>query len=220
MIKGLIFDMDGVVLDSEPIHGKVVEQIFIKYEIDISKEEHEAFIGGTSYAMWSALADQFNLSVTPEQLLAEDQEKYLEKLSSMNSLQPIEGVQQLMELATLEELTIGLASSATRANVDLVLKKLGLNDMISISVSGDEVNHSKPHPEIFNTAARKIDIHAAHVLVIEDSENGVEAAKKAGMRCIGYVNSNSGNQNLHSADWLINDIHQAITIINENIYMP
>lgn len=217
MIKGIIFDMDGVMLDSEPIHGEVVERIFRKYGIDITKEEHEAFIGGTSYAMWSTLADKFDLTISPEQLLAEDQENYLKKLASISDLKPIEGARKVLAFARSHQLVIALASSATRANVDLVLKKLRLIDEIAVTVSGDEVSHSKPHPEIFNTVARKTGINVQEFMVIEDSENGVRAAKQAGMKCIGYINPNSGDQNLESADWIIDNLHEAISILRKNV---
>lgn len=213
MVKGIILDMDGVVVDSEPIHGKVVKQIFEQYGIDISQAEHETFIGGTSRAMWSTLKERFGLEVSVDELLKQDVEAYLKKLESLNHLTSIKGIIEILEMAQHKKITLCLASSATRANVNLVLQKLGIESYMEATVSGDEVNYSKPNPEIFINVAKKTEIKPTSFLVIEDSEHGVKAAKSAGMLCVGYQNANSGNQDLSQSDWIVHDLQKVQPII-------
>jgi len=208
MIKGIILDMDGVVIDSEPIHEKVVKQIFEKYGIDITPAEHQSFIGGTSRAMWSTLKERFGLEISVDELLKEDVEAYLKKLESLNNLTSIKGISKILEIAQHKKITLCLASSATRANVNLVLQKLGIASYLDATVSGDEVDHSKPSPEIFLKVAKKTEIKPKSFLVIEDSEHGVKAAKSAGMLCVGYQNRSSGNQDLSRADWIVQDLQK------------
>jgi len=217
MIKALIFDMDGVLIDSEPIHGSIVQNIFDKYGIQLTMQEHQTFIGGTSRAMWTTLIDNFDLSVSVEDLLNEDQQTYMEKLESMDTLELIDGAEEILQFAVETNIPLGLASSSTRANIDLVLSKTGLKDIFEITVSGEEVAASKPDPAIFLEVAEKLKQKPEDIIVIEDSENGVKGAKKAGMQCIGYRNEHSGNQNLTKADWILEDLSRALPIINKQL---
>ena len=214
-IKAIIFDMDGVLIDSEPIHAVVVERIFEAYGIEISREEHQAFIGGTSRAMWAALKQQFNLSVSIDELLREDQDRYMKKLRSTQNLQPIDGAEQIIRYAKNHGLPLGLASSSTRENIDLVLSKLGYTEYFETTLSGEEVRQSKPSPEIFLKVAKSLNRNPENVLVIEDSENGTIGAKKAGMMCIGHRNASSGKQNLSGADWVVDNLEMALSIIKK-----
>ena len=103
---------------------------------------------------------------------------------------------------------IAIASSSPREFIEAVVKKIGIDQYFKILVSGEEIERSKPEPDIFLKAATLLNVSPTECLVVEDSKSGTIAAKKAGMKCIGYQNVNSGNQDLSNADFIVNDIKE------------
>ena len=104
----------------------------------------------------------------------------------------------------LVEMQTAVASSTTKPIIEVILKKLKLYDLFNIIISGDEVENGKPAPDIFLQAAARLSVKPLECVVVEDSYNGVKAAKSAGMYCLGYHNPNSGCQNISDADKIIN----------------
>ena len=104
---------------------------------------------------------------------------------------------------------MAIASSSPRLFIENVIQKIGVAEYFSIWISGEEVKHSKPEPDIFLKAAELLNVNPQACAVIEDSSSGTIAAKRAGMKCIGYRNLNSGNQDLSQADYIIEEIKSA-----------
>lgn len=214
MIKAVIFDMDGVIIDSEPVHLELEQELFRNLGLNISHEEHLAFVGSTSYYMWDAVKNKYNLPYTLEELVETDRTKYLNHISSPEgSVKPIDGVNELIKELHSCGLKLAVASSSPIDVIELVIRTLKLDKYFDILVTGDYVERSKPEPDIFLYAADKLSVEPHECVVIEDSYNGVQAAKKAGMKIIGFINPNSGNQDLSSADMIINSFKSA-DIIN------
>ncbi|MEN7548091.1 HAD family phosphatase [Rapidithrix thailandica] len=199
----VIFDMDGVIIDSEPIHMEIEQAMFDAYNIRLTEAEHTGFVGTSTKNMWQTLKEKFALAPTVEELVYQNRKYFLDYLKSHPAIQPIEGVRPLVEALSTMGHTLVLASSAGRENIETVLERLELTGHFPVQVSGDELPHSKPHPEIFLKAAGLVKVLPEHCLVIEDSANGVKAAKAAGMKCIGFQNPNSGNQDLRKADLIV-----------------
>ena len=118
----------------------------------------------------------------------------------------IEGVQQLIQELVGKNIQLILASSAVMKNIEMVMEMFDFQHYFPIRLSGADLEHSKPHPEIFFKAARLGKTSAEKCVVIEDSANGVKAAKAAGMKCIGFQNPNSGNQDIQLADLIVHII--------------
>lgn len=202
-IKTVIFDMDGVIINSEPVHMKVEQEIFVELGLNISEEEHLTYVGRSGMDMMSVIFEKYHVHKTPEKVLFDIRSRYLTYLKESDEIKPVENVLEIIRYLFERNKQLLLASSATREEINWVLKKLNLNKYFAFTISGAELENSKPHPAIFNKAAELSETPPAQCCVIEDSENGVIAAKAAGMKCIGFRNPHSGNQDLDKSDVII-----------------
>lgn len=203
--------MDGVIIDSEPIYFQVEQELLRELGVNFSKEEHSKYVGRSD--LWQSVKEKYSLDFDVDEMHEREQGRYMSYLTESFNDGPVEGVSELIKSLNSDGYTLVLASSSPMENIRFVLTKFGLLKFFSHMISGDELKTSKPHPEIFLEAAKMAGADPRHCLVIEDSHNGVKAAKAAGMRCVGYKNPNSGQQDLSTADWIIEhfdefDVHK------------
>ena len=196
----VIFDMDGVLVDSEPLYMAVERQSFARYGIELDEREQSRFVGTSQQQMWRDIKVMYGLEIAIADLIAEHQRQVLRVLGQ-STLVAMPGVKGLIEELKTLGIPCALASSSPRPLVECVLARIGLTDCFTPMICGDQVRLSKPEPEIFLLAAARLGVPAHRCLVIEDSQHGVTAAKAAGMQCIGLLNPNSGAQSLAGADW-------------------
>lgn len=201
--------MDGVIIDSEPVHQELEREMFRDLGLNISEEEHRNYVGTSSIDMWTMVRAKHPLNKTPEELLHYGRDQYWKALEN-GRVPLVDGIQALLEKLYRSEFIIQVASSATRPTVDKVLAHYGIETYFSHRIGGNEVKRSKPDPEIFIQAASQSGTAPQQCLVIEDSANGVKAAKAAGMVCIGYANykNNTHTQNLSTADLVVDTLHK------------
>jgi HAD superfamily hydrolase (TIGR01509 family) len=199
---------------------EIQHQLFRTYDIQLSAPEYQAFIGRSSKNMWQELIQRFSLKVTVEEVLHQDRSLYHSRLRNEPGLAPIPGVRELIEELLANQIRLALASSSSMQSIELVLELLDLATFFDPKVSGADLQYSKPHPEIFLVTAGITQTQEKRCLVIEDSNHGVTAAKSAKMKCIGFRNPNSGDQNLSHADLIIDDFsslsHQRIMELGVN----
>jgi len=208
MFKCIIFDMDGVIIDSEPIHFKIEKKLFKNLGLAISDEKQDSFVGTASRPMWLHIKNKYKLNQSLEELVEMGRTSYMDYLLSQENEKPMPGVAELIKELYRNNVKLVVASSASIKNIEIVLKMFNLERFFQTKVSGDEVNNGKPAPDTFLYAAKIIGAQPEECIVIEDSKNGVEAAKSARMRCIGFENPNSGKQDLSSADIVINSFSE------------
>ena len=198
----VIFDMDGVLVDSEPLHLKVERKIFEELGIDISEEEHFSLIGMVPLKIWSILRDRYGLKENAETLKKREQDRKYD-LFQEKEIPLVEGVEGLLDTLQDKGHALALASSSPRRIIELFTSKTNTQSYFEFLLSGEQVPEGKPEPDIFLEAARRLNASPADCVVIEDSANGVRAAKAAGMRCIGFQNPHSGKQDLGEADLIV-----------------
>ncbi len=203
MIKAVIFDMDGVLIDTEPLNDQHMAIFLKKMGVKVSSEYLEQFRGTTAKTLSVKLISDFNLTQPVEKLILDIRNSYLEFLSSLPDLKPIEGIPQLITRLKSKKLKLAVASSAYPKRIEMLLSLCKLQQSFDVIVGGDHVEKSKPAPDIYLKAAELLSISADNCVVIEDAKNGILAAKNAGMKVIGFKGLMHNKQDLSSADVII-----------------
>jgi HAD superfamily hydrolase (TIGR01509 family) len=208
MLKALIFDMDGVIIDSEPLYQKANKNTFDKLGISISEEEYNGFVGTNGFYMWSTLKDKYKLNHSVEELIQMENDGFIEYLNQIENHQSIDGINELILDLDKNKIIMAIASSSIKRSINAVIDRLRLRKYFKEIVSGEDIKNGKPAPDIFLKASTLINTPPEECLVIEDSRNGVLATKSAGMKCIGYQNLNSGRQDLNQADYITSNLSE------------
>jgi HAD superfamily hydrolase (TIGR01509 family) len=147
-ISAVIFDMDGVIIDSEPIHFKLERQMFEDLGFSLTTEEHESFLGTNGFEMFNRLKARFGFTDPVETLVEEERTRYLRELES-GRIPAVPGVMELIAVLSEAGVLLAVASSAPHEQIDMVLKRYGIAQHFEVRVSGDDVPRSKPNPGIF-----------------------------------------------------------------------
>lgn len=205
MIKAFIFDMDGVIIDSEPIHNQVDIQTLNQLGANVTKKDLEKYVGMVDNEKWALFKQDFNISISTDEIIdLQVAEKV--RIVQESNIEPIEGIKNIIIELKKNNVLIGVASSSPIIYIKEVLKKFKLDCYFDCIICGQDVSNGKPAPDIFIKVSNMLNIDPINCLVIEDSKNGALAAKAAGMTCIGYINPNSGDQDLSSADIVVKSI--------------
>jgi HAD superfamily hydrolase (TIGR01509 family) len=181
--EAIVFDMDGVLLDSEPLHYSALNAALGKDGVTLGREEYEQFIGTRTEAMLDVLMARYKLPRLHAEYLADYDSAVLEQLEELRP--PTDGVLALLDYARGLEMRVALASSSRRVWIDATLRSLCLVGAFDAIVSGDEVSVGKPDPEIYLLAAERLSVLPGRCVAIEDAPNGVASARGAGMQVIG-----------------------------------
>ncbi|WP_452224800.1 HAD family hydrolase [Lacinutrix chionoecetis] len=207
MLKAVLFDMDGVIVDTEPLHKKAYFNMFKNYNIEVSNELYESFTGQSTINICRKLCDIFGIENNPEELVQYKRNNFTNLFHNDPSLQLIDGVLELIKDYHKNNITLVLASSASMFTINNVFERFNLNKYFKAKISGADLKASKPHPEIFGKAAELSGFPRAECMVIEDSTNGIKAAKAANIYCVGYNSYHSKNQDYSLADFVVDDFN-------------
>ena len=206
-MKAVIFDMDGVLVDSQPYHFKADIDTMAEYGVIKDQKFYEAFAGTLTDNRMRTLRDMFGLDVPAEELI-EKREKMILDIMANEDIKPVSGIPELLRSIKALGLKTAVASSSGIELIELVLDRLGIAVYFDSITSGNDVKRGKPDPDVFLLAAERIGVNPRDCFVVEDSENGVKAAKSAGMKALGYINPTSGNQCLDMADAVTDDFRK------------
>jgi HAD superfamily hydrolase (TIGR01509 family) len=204
MIQTVIFDMDGVIVDTEPVHRYAYYKQFEELDIEVTEAMYTSFTGFSTRNTFQTLKEQFQLTHEVEDLIQRKRNIFNDAFDTKEDLELLDGVRTLIEDLHQNGIQLILASSASKVTIDRVFTRFGLHDFFTHIVSGEDFPKSKPHPAIFEHAASLSTAPKENCIVIEDSTNGVRAAKAAGIYCVGYVSEHSKDQHLDEADLVIN----------------
>ncbi len=204
MLKGVLFDMDGVLVDSEAYICKAGMMMFKEKGLEVSEEDFKPFIGMGENRYLGGVAEKYNLEYDIEEIKARTYEIYDGLVK--DELQPLSGVVQFIEKCRLKDLKLAVATSADETKMLINLREMGFTeDDFDALINGLMVERKKPDPEIYIKAARAIGLEAKDCLVVEDAVSGVKAAKAAGSKCLAVMSSFK-EEDLHEADWIVKDL--------------
>ena len=179
-LEALIFDFDGTLADTMPAHYVAWRTTLAKYGLEFSENRFYALGGWPSWKIIEMLAREKNVSLD---VMAISHEKEEEFLKSLHLIEPIEFVANEVR-SNRDKLKMAVATGAIRPVLDLGLVQIGMADVFPVLVTAEEVEHHKPAPDVFLEAARRLGVSPAACRVYEDSDPGVEAARRAGMSCV------------------------------------
>lgn len=202
MIKAVLFDMDGLLADTENLNIEVAIKICKGLGIDLTLEEQQNCVGVTSLKFYKELFEKRYVNFDIQEVLKKHFEAYEKSLKT--NLKTYPGAQTSPKKLKAQGYKLALVSGSTKSQIDIVLKRLGLKNSFDVVVSADDIIYSKPDPQGFLMAAKSLQISPQECVVLEDATTGVTAAKKAGMKVVGIVNK--GGQDLFLADIIFENL--------------
>lgn len=216
-LKAVIFDMDGVLVDSEPVYYKVEQKLFSSLGLEIPPHVHRTFVGLSMESIWHKIKLENKLDHSVEELISLHKKLMIRGFKTLIDPQPIDGIIDLLQLLKKNQIKIALASSSSHELINLVLERTNLKDYFNFVVSSEDVKAGKPEPDIFLEALRLLEMEKNQVLIIEDSANGIRAARQAGIFSVAYLNPNSGKQDLQQADLIIDNFSQYHALLQQSL---
>jgi len=200
--------MDGVIVDTEPVHHYAYNQHFKQLNIEVTPEMYATFTGNSTKNTYEKLKSHFEIAESVPDLVEAKRNLFNDAFDSKEDLCLIDGVEDLIKELYHNGMQLVLASSSANVTIDRVFRRFGLHQYFTHLVSGEDFPNSKPHPAIFEHAAKLSQTSVENCIVIEDSTNGIIAAKAAGIYCIGYDSINTKLQDYSKADKVIKDFSE------------
>ena len=204
-INAVIFDMDGVIADSEYFNVKAKHLILKRAGIEVDWHYHDKFLGTTHEYMWAEMKKEFESLDKEVPYYIDQWVETRKELIDQEGLKPMPGVVDLIRTLKEKGFHLAVASSSLKEDIMTNMNTFGITDCFEAFISGSECENGKPDPEIFQKAAEAIGQKAANCIVVEDSEAGVKAARSAKMKCIGYAPEGAIKQDLHQADTVVKE---------------
>jgi HAD superfamily hydrolase (TIGR01509 family) len=203
-LRGVILDMDGVLVDSEPLIKEAAGRMFAEHGLAVHPDDFTPFVGTGEDHLLGGVAQKYGFPIDVERDKARTYSLYLEMIQGR--LQALPGVHEFIADCRRLGLKLAVASSADAVKVEGNLHAIGLSDAtFDALVNGSQVQRKKPAPDLFLTAARRLHLPPAECLVVEDAVAGVAAAKAAGSRCLALTTSFPAER-LTAADWIVPDL--------------
>lgn len=206
MIKAVIFDMDGVISDTLPLHSEAESQALACFGIKMTPQEIiDEFNAIPDRIMFETILSRHKSTADINIVIAKKWE-IMKKLAE-NNIRPIKGVIDLITTLNNNHLALGVASSTSPYFINLVLTTLHIKNYFKAVTSTEEVQNGKPNPDIFLLTAKKICVQPSECIVIEDATNGIRAAKAASMKCIAITTTHK-REDLKDADRIVDSLSE------------
>lgn len=204
MIKAVLFDMDGVLVDSEEFICKAAIEMFREKGLNVKPEDFIPFVGTGENRYIGGVAEKYNFPLVIDRDKKRTYEIYEQIVR--NKLKPLPGVQDFIASCRNKNLRIAVATSADEVKMKINLREIGIPaETFDATVNGLEIERKKPYPDIYLKAAELLGVEPKKCLVVEDAPNGIQAAKAAGMKCLAVMSSFSEKE-LYNADWIVKDL--------------
>jgi HAD superfamily hydrolase (TIGR01509 family) len=200
--------MDGVIVDTEPVHHFAYQQHFKQLNIDVSPEMYASFTGNSTKNIYERLKSVYGLKEDVLDLVEVKRNLFNDAFDQKEDLFLLDGVEELILELHQNGMQLILASSSANVTIQRIFNRFDLDQYFTHKVSGEDFPKSKPHPAIFQKAAELAQTPVEHCIVIEDSTNGIMAAKAAGIYCVGYDSFHSKMQDYSLADKVISHFNE------------
>lgn len=202
MNAAVIFDMDGVLADSQGLHARCERAVLFRYGIELSEAEISRQYGGTTdREFFTAVLSKHGLSIEYQPLI---RAKWQAMLALAPNIQPIPGASDLVSALRTLGVKLAVASGSPLDFIESTLRACAMRGAFDAVASGEEVRQGKPAPEVFLLAAERLHVSPEQCVVIEDSLSGILAARRAGMKCVAV--SHTGEVGMHAADRVVSDL--------------
>jgi len=214
MNLAIIFDMDGVLIDSQPLHYEIDMRVLKACGYEATLSTVTPYTGISNPDRWPKYKNALNLNESVEQLIQLSEENMREVFNSTD-FKAIEGIPALLAGIKSYGLPCGVASSSSHELIQMVLSRTGIGNYFDKITSGEDVKNGKPAPDIYLKAAQTMGLPPGRCIAVEDATPGIMAAKNAGLTCIAYRNPNTHGQNFTHADFVINHYDECLPIIKK-----
>lgn len=205
-IKAVIFDMDGVISDTQIVHSNTESELLKSYGIEINSDEiTRRYSGIEGKKMFPEVFKDAKKEMPPLNELLKRKWEMVGKMIGGNAKE-VPGTREFIEILKKYKIPIAVASASRLSFIKTILSELNLTDKFNVISSSEEVKWGKPEPDLFLLAAKRLSVPPENCLVIEDGINGMIAAKRAGMQCIGLVRSQNYKAEDYPADMLVSDL--------------
>lgn len=183
MIKAILFDMDGVLSDTEPLHFMALQMLMKTYNIFLPDSSFEDYIGISEEKIWEVAREEYKIK--DGFIEFEDKRRGFFYRIIKESMHPAKGLHRLMEELEKNKIKIALVTSSGKKVADAVLEQLNIRQYFDVMVTADDVKNKKPHNEPYLLALRRLGVNPKDGVAVEDSPHGIESAKSSGLFCIG-----------------------------------
>jgi len=206
--EAVIFDMDGVLIDSEPIHIQIEKNLFYNLGIEVSDAVHRSYMGASNEFMYADLRSRFQLSDSVKVLIERDELYRSDYFNGLDCIPLNKGIIHLLNEIKSAGLKMAVATSSSVKITDILLNQCGIASLFDAIVTTAEAGKSKPSPEVYLLAAQRIGVLPGNCIVFEDSPNGLKSAKSAGMYCVVIQSDDLVLQELTKADFFIHSFRE------------
>lgn len=207
-IKAVLFDMDGVLINSEPMHYRMWKEAFHDHGLEISYDVYKGCIGTTYAFLMDLIWENYSRDFRGDQKLIEERAVIEARMLKEEGFPEMPGVREMVRRLHEAGFLLAVASSSPLERIKAAVDYIGAGQYFSLLNSAENVAHSKPAPDIYLDTAKRLGAAPEECIVLEDSENGSIAAVSAGMICVGLDNPDSGEQNLEHAAVIIRTLQE------------
>ena len=213
MEKVILFDMDGVLVNTEPLHYQLWKKVFAERGLDLAFDAYKGCIGANGKRLMELVLEHYGADFRDDQSMFDRYYQLKEDHLRHKEIPRIEGVNDTLTELKKRGYRMAVASSSTQDYIELCTDRAGIGHFFDVRFSAQWVKNTKPAPDVFLAAAEKMGAAPENCVVVEDSTNGTLAAKAAGMRCIGFANPDSPGQCLDAADMRIHRFAQLLELL-------
>lgn len=202
--KAVLFDMDGVIVDSEPLHFASFQATLQRFGRKLDDTQYKRhFMGKTDEEGLKQYFEFMGEMAHPDAILDEKARSYLELAADQLVAYP--GVLEFIRDLASRQVPLALVTGSLRAEAEITLKTFGLTDLFSVVIPAEDISRSKPDPEGYLKGAKALGVAPADCVILEDAASGVKAAKAAGIRCVAVTNTHSAEE-LHEATYIVAEL--------------